>query len=138
MSDNKAGPADHLFDTPDLAGALESDRFKQFLDHIPVAIAVSELLPSEHIIYANIEFERLTGQKASEIVGSFWKLLPGAAISPDDDRQLGKTITEETAAAAAEAALKGALSLSQNAYKIDVAKTAVKRAILRAAGIHTA
>jgi PAS domain S-box-containing protein len=95
MSDNKAGPADHLFDTPDLAGALESDRFKQFLDHIPVAIAVSELLPSEHIIYANIEFERLTGQKASEIVGSFWKLLPGAAISPDDDRQLGKTITEE-------------------------------------------
>ena len=47
----------------------------------------------------------------------------------------GKTITPETAAAAAEAALRGALPLSQNAYKIQVAKTAVERAILTAAGL---
>ena len=50
----------------------------------------------------------------------------------------GKTITPETAAAAAEAALRGATPLSQNAYKIQVAKTAVERAILRAAGLPTA
>ena len=49
----------------------------------------------------------------------------------------GKTVTEETAAAAADAALRAARPLSQNAYKIQVAKTAVKRAILRAAGIQT-
>ncbi|MFL6278655.1 MAG: FAD binding domain-containing protein [Vicinamibacterales bacterium] len=48
----------------------------------------------------------------------------------------GKTITEQTAAAAAEAALRGAKPLSQNAYKIQVAKTAVKRAILHAAGMN--
>ena len=59
--------------------------------------------------------------------------------SPEAEQALvGKTITEETAAAAAEAALKDARPLSQNAYKIDVAKAAVKRAILRAAGIQTA
>jgi xanthine dehydrogenase YagS FAD-binding subunit len=50
---------------------------------------------------------------------------------------VGKTISEDTAAAAAEAALQGATPLSQNAYKIGVAKTAVKRAILRAGGIQT-
>jgi len=49
----------------------------------------------------------------------------------------GKTITPEVAAAAAEAALRGAMPLSQNAYKIQVAKTAVERAILRAAGLQT-
>ena len=49
----------------------------------------------------------------------------------------GKTITEATAAAAADAALRDARPLSQNAYKIQVAKTAVKRAILRAAGMQT-
>ena len=49
----------------------------------------------------------------------------------------GKAITEETAAAAAEAALQGARPLRENAYKIQVAKTAVKRAILRAAGLQT-
>jgi xanthine dehydrogenase YagS FAD-binding subunit len=47
----------------------------------------------------------------------------------------GKTITPEVAAAAAEAALRGAMPLSQNAYKIQVAKTAVERAILQAAGL---
>ena len=49
----------------------------------------------------------------------------------------GKAVDEQTAAAAAEAALRGARPLSQNAYKVQVAKTAVKRAILRAAGIQT-
>jgi len=50
----------------------------------------------------------------------------------------GKTITEQTAMAAAEAALKDAQPLGQNAYKVQVAKTAVQRAILRAAGITVA
>jgi xanthine dehydrogenase YagS FAD-binding subunit len=47
----------------------------------------------------------------------------------------GKTITPDVAVAAAEAALRGAMPLSQNAYKIQVAKTAVERAILQAAGL---
>jgi xanthine dehydrogenase YagS FAD-binding subunit len=57
---------------------------------------------------------------------------------PAEQALAGKTITEETAAAAAAAALRDARPLSQNAYKIQVAKTAVQRAILRAAGIQTA
>jgi len=47
----------------------------------------------------------------------------------------GKAITPEVAVAAAEAALRGATPLSQNAYKIQVAKTAVERAIRQAAGL---
>jgi xanthine dehydrogenase YagS FAD-binding subunit len=50
---------------------------------------------------------------------------------------VGKPVNEATAAAAAEAALRDARPMSQNAYKIQVAKTAVKRAILNAAGIAT-
>ena len=51
-----------LLDTPNLADALESDQFKQFLDRVPIAIAVSELSPAERLVYANIEFENLTGR----------------------------------------------------------------------------
>jgi xanthine dehydrogenase YagS FAD-binding subunit len=51
---------------------------------------------------------------------------------------VGKPINEQTATAAAEAAVREARPLSQNAYKVQVAKTAVKRAILNAAGITTA
>ena len=50
----------------------------------------------------------------------------------------GKRIDEATAAAAADAALQGARPMSRNGYKVQVAKTAVKRAVLRAGGIKTA
>src|SRR5439155_18514172 len=46
---------------------------------------------------------------------------------------VGKAIDETSAAAAAEAALRDARPMSQNGYKVQVAKTAVKRAILQAA-----
>jgi xanthine dehydrogenase YagS FAD-binding subunit len=50
---------------------------------------------------------------------------------------VGKPLNEATAAAAAEAALREARPLSQNAYKVQVAKTALKRAILHAGGLTT-
>jgi xanthine dehydrogenase YagS FAD-binding subunit len=45
----------------------------------------------------------------------------------------GKSISEETAAAAGAAAAQGAMPLSGNAYKVDLVKVAVKRALLAAA-----
>jgi len=44
----------------------------------------------------------------------------------------GKTITEATATEAGQAALRGARPLSQNAYKVQLARVALKRALLRA------
>ena len=84
-----------LLETPDLAHALESDRFKQFLDHVPVAIAVSELSDPECVVYANIEFERLTGRPSAEIVGGAWDSLPGTAAAGDDQRRLGEAVAGE-------------------------------------------
>ncbi len=46
----------------------------------------------------------------------------------------GKSVSEETAKAAADAALQRAKPLSQNAYKVQLARVAVKRAILKAGG----
>ena len=45
----------------------------------------------------------------------------------------GEKVTEKSAAAAAESAVRGASPLSQNKYKLQTAKAAVKRAILLAA-----
>ncbi|HWQ36402.1 MAG TPA: FAD binding domain-containing protein [Blastocatellia bacterium] len=47
---------------------------------------------------------------------------------------VGKTISEEAAEAAGAAAVTRAKALSRNGYKIQLAKVAVKRAILQAAG----
>ena len=45
----------------------------------------------------------------------------------------GRSITESAAASVGEAALRGAKPLSQNGYKVQLAKVAVKRALLAAA-----
>lgn len=83
---------EQLLATPGLADALESDRFKQFLDHVPVAIAVAELQPSETITYCNFEFERLTGQSAAAIQGHDWKVLPGIATTHGDETPLSEAV----------------------------------------------
>jgi len=87
-----ADRVEQLLDTPNLADALESDRFKQFLDHVPVAIAVSELRPSEAVVYANLEFERLTGRSARDIEGGDWNALPGIASAQNDDEKLSQAV----------------------------------------------
>ena len=49
----------------------------------------------------------------------------------------GKAIDEQTAAIAGSEAVAGAIALSQNEYKIQLAQVAVKRALLRAVGHDT-
>lgn len=95
MEGDDAERIETILETPGLAGALESDRFKQFLDHVPVAILVSELIPSETITYANLEFERLTGHSVGSVEGKSWKAMPGVAVASDDDRLLGQAIKED-------------------------------------------
>jgi len=50
---------------------------------------------------------------------------------------VGREVTAETAEAAGEAAIARATPLSNNEYKVQLAKVAVKRAILRAADLET-
>lgn len=95
MTDTKSSQrVEQLMESPDLAVALESDRFKQFLDQVPVAVAVSELTPCERIVYANLEFERLTGQDGDRIVGGRWADLPGEATT-GEARALGEAVAAE-------------------------------------------
>ena len=89
---NRPAGVEQLLGTTDLADALENDRFKQFLDHIPIAIAVAELKPDEHIAYANIEFERLTGQNAIDVFGKDWDIFPVNAAATGDGERLSEAI----------------------------------------------
>jgi xanthine dehydrogenase YagS FAD-binding subunit len=47
-----------------------------------------------------------------------------------EELMMGQPINEATAAEAAEKALKGAKPLSKNAYKVEIAKILIKRAIM--------
>jgi xanthine dehydrogenase YagS FAD-binding subunit len=56
---------------------------------------------------------------------------------PAEDALAGKPLDEASAAAAGDAAVSEAAPMSGNAYKVQIARTAVKRAILNAAGTRT-
>jgi PAS domain S-box-containing protein len=92
----KAEVVEQLLETPDLASALESEQFKRFLDQVPIAIAVSDLGTSERVVYANPEFEKLSGLTADRLARENWAALSGHGIKQPMDRPLYNAVVEET------------------------------------------
>jgi xanthine dehydrogenase YagS FAD-binding subunit len=98
-------------------------RFKQSHDW-PLALASVNLTMNGDIVRA-----------ARVVLGA---VAPVPWRTPAAERVLaGKAVSEAVATEAATAALAGAKPLSGNAYKIHIARTVVRRAILRAAGLTT-
>jgi PAS domain S-box-containing protein len=93
--DSPADEVGQLLDNPDLVEALESDRFKQFLDYLPIGIAVSDLRTDDTIIYANVEFERMSGQERSSVVGKGWTTLSWKRVEAEGASTLGASVVEE-------------------------------------------
>ncbi|MBZ9775363.1 sensor histidine kinase [Mesorhizobium sp. CO1-1-8] len=92
----KAEAVGQLLETPDLASALESEQFKKFLDQVPIAIAVSDLGSKERVVYANPEFERLSGLKAATLAEKHWAALSGTGLHNQKDRALSEAVIAET------------------------------------------
>jgi xanthine dehydrogenase YagS FAD-binding subunit len=73
-----------------------------------------------------------TIQSARVVLGA---VAPVPWRSEDAERALaGKPLNEQTATEAADAAVRAAQPMNRNGYKVQIARTAVKRAILEAAG----
>jgi two-component sensor histidine kinase len=83
-----------LVATPDLADALESDQFRRFLDQVPLAIIVSQMGANERIVYANPEFERVSGLTAAGLEAEPWSVLKCPSSDPDLGLTLGRAIVE--------------------------------------------
>jgi xanthine dehydrogenase YagS FAD-binding subunit len=101
--------------------AVYEVRFKQSHDW-PLAMAAVVLTMSGRTV-----------QRARVVMGA---VAPIPWRSADAEQALaGKTINDEVASAAADAAVKDARPMTENGYKVQIARTAVKRAILKAAGL---
>jgi len=108
-----------LLPAPGQRSAAYEVRFKQSHDWPLAAAAVNLVMAGAAV-------------KSARVVMGAVAPIPWRA--PAAERVLaGKAVTEALAAEAANAALAGARAMSGNSYKIQIAKTAVKRAILAAA-----
>ena len=92
-TEDKANTVEQLIATPDLAGALESEQFRHFLDQVPIAIAASDMSGKERIVYANPEFERLSGYLAADLVDKQWSIFDTAGMAEGKPCILGAAIT---------------------------------------------
>src|SRR5581483_5719688 len=94
--DDKPEQVGAILTTPDLAGALESEQFRRFLDQVPIAMVVSDVRGRERIVYANPEFEKVSGQAAAPLEGKDWSALVGHDEAKGPDRTLAAAIVEST------------------------------------------
>lgn len=79
---------------------------------------------------------RMSGHTVSAARVVLGQVAPVPWPSPEAEHALaGKTLSAAVAAEAGKAAVAGASPLSRNAYKVTLASVAVKRAVLRAAGM---
>lgn len=92
--EDQAEEVGKLLATPDLADALESEQFRRFLDQIPIAIIVSEMRSPERIVYANPEFEKVSGRAVAGLEGKPWSAVPGSDLASGSQRALGEAIAE--------------------------------------------
>jgi PAS domain S-box-containing protein len=76
-----------------MAKAVESDEFKRFLDHVPIAIVISwRVEDRQRIVYANLTFEALTGQSIADIDGKSWSILDTFTHEDDPALTLGQAL----------------------------------------------
>ena len=73
-----------LFDSLELTQAIETEEFRAFLDHIPIAIVVSKLVRGDQrIVYANKAYEVLTGETCDEVRGKGWSVLDSFTLEDE-------------------------------------------------------
>lgn len=96
-AEQQAGDAENhvedLLASPELARAVETDEFKDFLDHLPIAVVVARIAGNhQRIVFANRAFERLTGQPFARIEGKGWSILDQLVHEDDARMALGRAV----------------------------------------------
>jgi PAS domain S-box-containing protein len=83
-SETTAEQINDLFDAVELTKAVNTEEFRHFLDHVPIAIIVSKFFRGDQrICYVNKAFETLTGHPMTDCAGRGWSILAGFQTDAD-------------------------------------------------------
>ena len=104
---------EQLLATPGLADALESDRFKQFLDHVRWRSPCPNVGPirSDHLLQFGVRTPHRPAR--SEIQGNDWKVLPGVAAPRGDETSLGEAVQSDEE-------YIGTFTIDRDGHRVDV------------------
>jgi two-component sensor histidine kinase len=86
---------DQILGSSKLASAIENDRYKHLLDHVPVAVAISRgSRDQQNIVYVNKAFEFLMQLGPTDVEGQSWTCLDGFVGEQTAGRKLGEAIRD--------------------------------------------
>jgi two-component sensor histidine kinase len=86
---------DQILGSSKLAVALENDKYKHLLDHVPVAVAVSRGSGAEQrVVYVNKAFESLMSMASVDMEGQSWTCLDGFLNEDVPNQTLGEAIRD--------------------------------------------
>lgn len=139
-------PLEYFFVTPRNENQMENVLLpNQLLTHVLIPPADNYMNATYEVVQlqgldwplaaasASLKIEAGIVQDAKIVLGH---VAPTPWVSSDAAQSLiGQPVTEETAQSAGDISVATATPLSRNGYKVQMARTAVKRAILRAAGL---
>lgn len=90
-----ADQVNDLFDSAELARALDTADFRRLLDHVPIAIIVSRPVGGERrIAYANKASEALLGRDTATLRGRDWSILDVFRHEDDPALSLGRALAK--------------------------------------------
>lgn len=97
-ADEAAPPSPHvdqLLGSAKLALAIENDKYKHLLDHVPVALAVSRGNgDAQVIVYVNHAFEEVLSLAHTDVEGQSWLCLDGYMNEDLPNQTLGEAIRD--------------------------------------------
>ena len=99
MSADDSNPSsqqvDQLLASSKLAQAIENDKYKHLLDHVPVAVAVSRGSgDQQQVVYINKAFEHLMSMAAADVESQSWTCLDGFRHEDNPAQTLGEAIRD--------------------------------------------
>jgi PAS domain S-box-containing protein len=94
-SDQAAKQVNDLFDSLDLTTAVESEEFRLFLEHVPIAIVISKHIGGDQrIVFANKTYEELMGQRLADFKGRGWSILQSFKREEDPHLALSDVVSK--------------------------------------------
>lgn len=93
---SQSTPVEPVIAPAGVAGEPEGEQFKRFFDQVPLAIVIAAIVQPEHIVYANPQFEELSGQRAGDVIGKTWSILSHRDADGSGQRTLGSAIAESS------------------------------------------
>ncbi|HET7849483.1 MAG TPA: histidine kinase dimerization/phosphoacceptor domain -containing protein [Pseudolabrys sp.] len=88
-------PVSELFESAELTAAVDTEDFKLFLDHVPIAIVIFKFADGgQRVVFCNKAYETFSGQSSAQIIGNDWTALDAFKLEDEPHLPFSEALTK--------------------------------------------